>query len=208
MSDDLQRTEKWFNDRAGKFTGSRFVDVTARNKKTGDKLAAYYNCVWQVVTERISGKPIEGATGYALRWGQDVEPFAREAYELKTGYTVVESEFITHPKYPFTGCSPDGIVNANGGLEMKCPKDSIIHLQRFIDGVPDEYRPQCQGFLWVTEREWIDFVSFDPRQAPEFQLLNIRIYRDEDHIKRIEQAVLEAEEEAQRLIEKLWRIAA
>jgi len=205
---DLQRTEKWFNDRCGKFTGSRFVDVLARNKKTGEPLEAYNRCIWQVAFERISGTPLEGATGSALRWGTEMEPSARAAYELDTGLVVTESEFITHPKYPFTGCSPDGLVSVNGGLEMKCPKDSIVHLQRFLTGVPDEYRPQCQGFLWVTEREWIDFVSYDPRQAPEFQLLKIRINRNETLISEIEKSVIRAEEEAVALIERLKRIVA
>lgn len=205
---DLQRTDKWFNDRCGRFTGSRFVDVLARNKKTGEPLEAYNKCVWQVVVERISGTPLEGPSGSALRWGTEVEPFARQAYELETGLSVVESEFIVHPKYPFTGCSPDGLVDADGGIEMKCPKDSIVHLQRFLTGVPDEHRPQCQGFLWVTGREWIDFVSFDPRQSPEFQLLKIRVNRNEKMINAIEKAVIQAEAEANALIERLKRSIA
>lgn len=205
---DLQRTEKWFSDRCGKFTGSRFVDVLARNKKTGEKLEAYKKCVWHVATERTSGKPIEGPSGYALRWGQDVEPYARKEYELRTGLIVVQSEFVEHPKYPFAGCSPDGLVSTNGGIEMKCPKDSIVHLQRFVEGVPDEYRPQCQGFLWVTGREWIDFVSYDPRQIERYQMLKVRINRDETFIQTLESAVLEAEAEVQALIQKLERITA
>lgn len=204
----LQRTDKWFQDRCGKFTGSRFVDVLARNKKTGEPLEAYNKCVWQVVTERISGAPLEGPTGRALQWGTDVEPFARQAYELETGFIVTESEFVTHPKYPFAGCSPDGLVSDIGGIEMKCPKDSTLHLQRFLGGIPDEYRPQCQGFLWVTGREWIDFVSYDPRQTPEFQMLKVRAYRNETLIAQIENAVIQAEADANELIERLKRSAA
>lgn len=204
----LQRTDKWFQDRCGKFTGSRFVDVLARNKKTGEPLEAYNKCVWQVVTERISGVPLEGPTGRALQWGTDVEPFARQAYELETGFIVTESEFVTHPKYPFAGCSPDGLVSDIGGIEMKCPKDSALHLQRFLGGIPDEYRPQCQGFLWVTDREWIDFVSYDPRQTPEFQMLKVRAYRNETLITQIENAVIQAEADANELIERLKRSAA
>lgn len=208
MSEQLQRTEKWFSDRCGKFTGSRFVDVLARSKRTGEPLEAYNNCIWQVVTERISGVPLEGPTGRALQWGTDVEPYARQAYELETGLIVTESEFVTHPKYPFAGCSPDGLIGSNGGLEMKCPKDSIVHLQRFLTGIPDEYRPQCQGLLWVTERDWTDFVSYDPRQAPEFRLFKIRTHRNEAMIKQIESAVIQAEDEVNELIERLKRSAA
>lgn len=207
-ANDLQRTEKWFADRCGKFTGSRFVDVMALNKNTGEPTAAFWDCVWQVVTERISGKPIISTGGLATRWGTEVEPYARDAYELATGNIVDQSEFITHPMYPFTGVSPDGLVSTDGGIEMKCPKNEIVHLQRFIEGVPEEYRPQCQGAMWVTGRQWWEFISYDPRQVPEFQLLRIPIKRDDDFIFRLESCVLRAEEEANKLIKKLRRIIA
>ena len=208
MSDDLQRTAEWHADRAGKFTGSKFVDLTARNKRTGEKLSSWDALIWQVVTERMTGKQEEGIDSFSLRWGREVEPFAREAYELETGLIVTESPFVNHPKYPFAGCSPDGLVGTDGGIEMKSPKDSKIHLQRFLTGMPDDIRPQVQGFLWVCERDWCDFVSYDPRQQPKFQMLRIRIIRDEEFIRLIEQSVLEAEEAAQQLQARLERIAA
>lgn len=203
MSEELQRTAEWHAERAGKFTGSRFVDVLARNKKTGAKLKAWDDLIWQVVVERMTGQAVEGPTGYALQWGTDVEPFAREAYELQTGNVVVESGFIQHPKYPFAGCSPDGLIGDDGGLEMKCPKNSAIHLARFIDGVPEEYIPQIQGCMWVTGRKWWSFVSYDPRMPESHQLLIINVQRDDDFIARLEEAVLEAEAASVALLAKI-----
>lgn len=203
-----QRSAEWFAQRAGKFTGSRFGDVLARNKRTGEPLKAYHDLIWQVVVERMTGQPVEGATGYALQWGQDVEPFAREAYELETGNSVLESEFILHPQYAFAGCSPDGLIGDDKGLEMKCPKSSAVHLERFIDGVPDEYIPQIQGCMWVTGRASWDFVSFDPRMPESHRLLIINVKRDEDFIKNLEKAVLEAEAKAGDLHQQLLRKAA
>lgn len=203
MSEELQRTAEWHAERAGKFTGSRFVDVLARNKKTGAKLKAWDDLIWQVVVERMTGQAVEGPTGYALQWGTDVEPFAREAYELQTGNVVVESGFIQHPEYPFAGCSPDGLIGDDGGLEMKCPKNSAIHLARFIDGVPEEYIPQIQGCMWVTGRKWWDFVSYDPRMPESHQQLIINVQRDDDFIARLEEAVLDAEAAAETLLAKI-----
>lgn len=208
MTDDLQRTEAWHADRAGKFTGSKFVDLVARNKKTGEKLASWDKLIWQVVTERMTGVQEEGLDSFSLRWGREVEPFAREAYELETGLMVVESAFVNHQNYPFAGCSPDGLVGKDGGVEMKSPKDSSIHLSRFITGIPDEIKPQVQGFLWVCERDWCDFVSYDPRQKDRFRLLRIRAHRDEALIKLIEESVLEAEAAAQDLQARLEMLAA
>ena len=97
MSDDLQRTEDWHADRAGKWTGSKFVDVLARNKKTGEKLKSYYDLIWQVVVERMTGKAVEGPTGFALAWGVDVEPYAAEAYELETGNVIAGTPKVFAP---------------------------------------------------------------------------------------------------------------
>lgn len=209
MSEQIeQRSEEWFAQRAGKWTGSKFVDVLARNKKTGEPLKAYHDLIWQVVVERMTGKPVEGATGYALQWGQDVEPFAREAYEFETGNIVNESEFIVHPRYEYVGCSPDGLIGDGKGLEMKCPKSSAVHLERFMYGVPDEYIPQIQGCMWVTGRKTWDFVSYDPRMPESHRLLIIPVLRDDEFIEKLEKAVLEAETKAQELQNQLMKKAA
>ena len=203
MSD--QGTVEWLAQRAGKFTGSRFADLLARNKKTGEPLTAYHNLIWHIVVERLTGQPVEGPSGFALQWGHEVEPYAREAYELETGHFVEEVGFILHPDYPFVGASPDGLINADGGIEMKCPKSSPVHLERFISGVPDEYIAQIQGCMWVTNRQWWDFVSYDPRMPESHRILIIKIHRDNDYIKRLEASVLEAEAAALNLIDKLKR---
>lgn len=200
---DEQRTADWFHARMGRFTGSTFADVMARNKRTGEPLKAYWDLIWKLAVERLSGEPIEGPDGIALRWGREVEPFAREAYELETGNLVEEVGFIQHPKFSFAGCSPDGTISTDGGIELKSPKDSAIHMQRLIDGIPEEYVPQCQGFLWVTGRDWIDFASFDPRMPERFRLIILRQERDESFISKLEQAVIEAEQHVQATIKKL-----
>lgn len=203
MSDELQRTEEWRKDRAGKFTGSIFADLIARHKKTGERLKSFTDCIWNVAVERMSGKPTEGPTGFALQWGTDVEPYAREAYELETGNTVVESGFIQHPTIDYAGCSPDGLIGTDGGLEIKSPKSLRIHLERFLDGVPAEYMPQVQGCMWATGRQWWDFVSYHPDAPESHRLLIIRVKRDEKMIAEIEASVIESEVKVQELIEVL-----
>jgi predicted phage-related endonuclease len=203
-----QRSAEWFAQRAGKWTGSKFVDVLARNKKTGEPLKAYTDLIWQVVVERMTGQPVEGAQGFALQWGKDVEPFAREAYELETGMIVTESEFIVHPQFDFVGCSPDGLIGNSKGLEMKCPKSSAVHLERYISGVPEEYIPQIQGCMWVTDLPEWDFVSYDPRMPESHRLIIIPVKRDEEFIAKLQSAVLEAEVKAQELLATILRKAA
>ena len=91
----------------------------------------------------------------------------------------------------------------SGGLEIKCPSNSMRHLERFIIGMPDEYKAQVQGCLWVTGREWWDFMSFDPRMPPAHQVYKERIYRDEDYIKDLQTTLLWCEDQVNELLEKL-----
>jgi predicted phage-related endonuclease len=206
---DLQRTEEWRQDRAGKFTGSRFEAVVARNKRTGEPLKAYHDLLLDLATERFTGQPIEGPTGLALAWGTDVEPFALEAYQLDTGNEVTESGFIVHPDFDFVGCSPDGLIGDKGGLELKSPKSPRVHLERFLDKkVPEEYVPQVQGCMWVTGREWWDFVSFDPRMPASHQILIIPVKRDDKFIEYLQGEVLAAEVKVQELVNQLMKKVA
>lgn len=198
-----QRTEAWLQERAGKFTASRFVDVLARSKKTGEPLKAYHDLIWKIVTERMSGYVDEGPDGYALMWGRDVEPFAREAYELETGNIVTQTGFIVHPSLNFVGCSPDGLIDEDGGLEMKCPKSPEVHLKRFLEGVPEEYIPQIQGCMWVTGGKWWDFVSYHPRMKESHRIYIKRVRRDDAYIAKLEAEIIEAEAKVLEIMERL-----
>lgn len=207
MTEELQRTDQWRQERSGLFTGSKFADVIARNKKTGEPLKAYHDMIWQVVVERMTQQPVEGPAGYALQWGTDVEPFAKESYELETGNYVTDSGFIVHPEFDFAGCSPDGLIDEDGGIEIKCPKSSAVHLERFLSGVPEEYMPQIQGCMWVTGRKWWDFVSFDPRMPESHRMMVIRVWRNQAYIDNLQKCVIEAEARAVELIAKIMEAA-
>lgn len=201
-----QGSQEWLAERAGKWTGSKFVDVMAISERTGKPLKARSDAVWQVVVERMTGQAIEGPGGFALAWGHEVEQFARDAYELETGNVVQQVGFIEHQEFPFAGASPDGLIDDDGGLELKCPRDSRIHLDRFLSGVPAEYIPQIQGCMWVTGRQWWHFASYDPRMPESHRLLIIKVPRDEAVIAKIQAAVLAAEAEAQELHKQLLMI--
>lgn len=203
MNDVDQSTPEWHALRCGKFTGSRFKDVMAVSKSSGKPLKARNDLIWELASERIQGYQPEGASSHAMQWGKDNETIASEKYQLKTGEFVESVPFVNHRKYAFVGVSPDGLVGEDGGIEIKCPKNPQIHLKRFIDGVPDEYIPQIQGFLWVTGRKWCDFISYDPDTAKEFRLLIIRVTPDEEYIAKLQKEVLACNDEVEAIINKL-----
>jgi len=86
------------------------------------------------------------------------------------------------------GVSPDGLIGDDGGIEIKCPKPST-HVKYLRNGkLPSEYKAQVMGCLWITGREWWDFMSYHP-QMPN---LLIRVHRDEEYINQLERLVTHA----------------
>ena len=203
-----QRTDAWHAARAGKFTGSRFADLLAVSKRDGKPLKAYDDLIWQIVTERLTQQPSESITAAALQWGTEVEEYAREAFELETGLVVQEVGFIPHPEHAFIGVSPDGLIGDTSGLEIKCPKNPAIHLERFLTGMPDMYRAQVQGCMWVTGRTHWHFASYDPRMPESHRLLIIPVERDDAFIAQLESAALRAEAQVQAMLESLMEKSA
>lgn len=180
-----QRSDEWFQQRAGKITASRFADAIAFNTKTGKPTAARQTYMRTLVAEILSGRPRHSVGSQAMTWGTEAEQFAREAYELETGLVVAEAEFTVHYAHDFIGGSPDGLVGKEGLIEIKSPHDEQVHINTLLNGMPDEHKPQVQGNLMVTGRAWCDFISFDPRQAERYRLYIQRVHRDNQYIEEV-----------------------
>lgn len=185
-----QQSEEWFLERAGCVTASKFKDVMAVSKKSGKPLKARADYLIDTVTERMTGQPLMTFTNAAMQWGIDNEPAARLAYEIVTGNACLESSFIKHPSMPFVGCSPDGLIDSDGGTEYKCPANSANHMATLINNtMPTEHTAQVQGCMWVADCQWWDFVSYDPRMPKHLQLFIQRIERDDTYISELSVSV-------------------
>ena len=181
-----QRTDEWFAARLGKVTASRVADVIAKTK-TGYG-AGRANYMADLVVERLTGKKAQGFTNAAMEWGTEQEPHAKAAYAAKTGILIEDVGFIDHPTIAMSGASPDGFAE-EGLIEVKCPTSSTM-LEYILDGKPPQkYITQMQWQMACTGRPFCDFVSFDPRLPERLQLLVVRIPRDDDYIKMLEQEV-------------------
>lgn len=181
-----QGTPEWLAARAGHVTASRFKDVLAKARSgSGGEAATRRAYKMQLVTERLTGQPCETYKNAAMEWGTATEPYARAAYETERGLMVDESGFLPHPTVQWVGASPDGLIGADGGCEIKCPANSVVHVETLAGGMPLEHRAQVQGTLWVTGRAWWDYISFDPRMPPKLRLYIERVKRDEEYIKRL-----------------------
>lgn len=184
-----QGTAEWLAARCGKATASEFAAVMAKIK-TGEA-ATRRDYRIKLVTERLTGEPASTFNGNkATEWGKLNEADARSAYEAHSGNIVVEVGFVEHPTVPMCGSSPDGLIDEDGGCEIKCPFSSIVHVETLLNGkMPPEHKAQVQGNLWVTGRRWWDFVSFDPRMPEHLRLFVQRIERDEEYIKALDEEV-------------------
>jgi hypothetical protein len=201
-----QGTADWLLERLGHASASRFADILAVSTK-GVPLKGREDYLMQLVTERLYGRPTESASSQAMQWGRESEPLARAAYEVETGVIVTESDFVKHPTIPYVGCSPDGLIGEDGGYESKCPANSSIHMATWRDGMPKAHTAQVQGCMWVTGRQWWDFISYDPRATPEFRLYIQRIKRDERYITNLEAEVLKFICEVEAQIQSLKKAA-
>jgi hypothetical protein len=141
-----------------------------------------------------------------MQWGTEQEPAARAAYERVTGTSVEETGFVAHDTL-LAGCSPDGLVDWDGLIEIKCPYNSANHIETLLRGMPDEHIPQVQGQMWITGRQWCDFVSFDPRMPEPLQLHIQRINRDPGFIADLEARITIFLQQVGIQVEALRRLA-
>ena len=184
-----QGTPEWFAARLGKVTASRVADVIAKTKTGWGASRANYMA--ELIAERLTGVPAEKYTNGAMQWGTDTEPQARAAYSFYAETDVTEVGFIEHPRIPLTGASPDGLIGVDGLVECKCP-NTATHLDTLLGGeIPAKYITQMQWQLACTEREWCDWVSYDPRLPGSMQLFVKRVHRDDAMIADLEKLVRE-----------------
>ena len=195
-----QGSEPWFQARLGIVTASEFATVMAKGRNGGEsKTRRTY--MLKLIGETLTGEPCESYTNKHMERGKEMESEARDYYDLMTDLETVRVGFLKRGRI---GCSPDSLIGDDGMHEIKT-KLPHLHLEALLAGeLPSEHKAQCQGGLWVSEREWVDFQSYWPKLPPFIK----RVYRDEDYIKSMAKAVNEFIEEMDELMQRLTRRAA
>ena len=182
-----QGSEEWLKIRLGKVTASGVADVLAKTKSGIS--ASRGNYLIKLAIQRVTGVVEEGFTNDAMQWGIDNEAQARVAYEVVSGNFVDQVGFVEHPSIKWFGCSPDGLINNNGLVEIKCPNSATHWSYIKDDGPPTKYYIQMQAQMACTGRAWCDFVSFDPRMPERSKLFIKRVMREDDYIAEMEAEV-------------------
>lgn len=170
--DVRQNTDEWLALRAGKVTGSSVAKIMANyGKAFGDpakKLAV------NIAIEQITGTAISSYySNEHMQRGHAQEPIARMMYEDALFCDVANGGFFDNG---VTGCSPDGLVDDDGVIEIKSVIASVQYSTIKRGTFDPAYKWQLNFNLLETGREWIDYISFC-NEFPEGKKLHIhRIY--------------------------------
>lgn len=200
-----QRSPEWFAARAGAFTASRMGDLMARTKS--GPAASRKNMITTLAVERLTGECVETYTNAAMQRGVDLEQEAIDAYSFEVGVAVTPLAYMDHPSIPRCGCSPDGLIGDDGMLEVKCPAAMGKHLDALRNAShATEYRWQLQHQLFVSGRDWVDAVSFDPRFPRGLQLAIKRVYADAEDHEAIKAEIAKADAEIEQIVGELRRL--
>ena len=180
----IQGTPEWFAARCGRVTASRIADVVAKTKTGWGASRASYMA--QLVAERLTGTVAPSYENDAMRWGTEKEPDARAAYEFRHDVEVTQVGFIDHPTIAMAGASPDGLIDDDGMLEIKCPQPAA-HLETLLtQKIPEKYVTQMMWQLACSGRQWVDYVSYNPTFPENMRLFIARVFRDDKRIDHLE----------------------
>jgi hypothetical protein len=150
MSDKPEDTSKFFPDA---ISGTEAVVACL-----GEHYGRTRYSVWKSKIEKKGAVvPINGD----MRRGLTLEPMVRDMYRnLHPEYAVTDEQIIRHPSEPLAGHA-DGLIDADGVLEIKCPRSG--RARKIVDSneLPEAWHIQVMHYMRITKRKWADVAVFD-----------------------------------------------
>lgn len=171
--DCMQYSDEWDALRLGKATASQFSRIITPGGKKSEQFKGY---AYHLLAEIYQRRPVDTYTSEHMERGSMLEEEAANYYEFDKKAETKRIGFITDDAKR-VGCSPDRLVGNDGLLEIKCPKPNTM-MQYFIEeNIEDKYKPQIQGQIFISEREWVDIISYHPDMLDTNVIM--RVYRDD-----------------------------
>ena len=172
-----QGTYDWLRAKIGIPSSSNFERIVTPAKLQLSSQAEKY--AWELIAEELLGAPLDDFGTALMARGNSMEVEARGYYSLTENVDVAPGGFVVRDDGK-AGASPDGFVEKDGLIEIKCPS-AEVHVGYLLDSQGIGYRIQVQTQLWVCEREWNDTLSYHPTMPKAL----VRQHRDEKVIKAI-----------------------
>lgn len=148
-----QRSDEWFAIKKGKASASRAQAI-------GNGGAGLENYVIEIMAEYYSIAERENYINEHMQRGIELEPIAKQVYELEHDCEVREIGFAEYNEY--IGCSPDGLVGKDGMIEIKCPSDKVYLDILVNEKIDSGYVWQCQMNMLILKRKWCDLIFYNP----------------------------------------------
>jgi hypothetical protein len=180
--DIRQQTEEWDHWR-NRPTASEFHKFITPAKGEYSSQATAYAA--KIIAKRL-GVYTEPPPSFWMEWGTEHEPNAKLSYTKETGCEIQDVGFVLPDNTDAYGCSPDGLVGDDGLIEIKCPAPETLVAYTAYGELPLKYKPQIQGQLFITGREWCDFYVWHPELTPFL----LRIEPDEEYHEKIADGLL------------------
>ena len=178
-----QRTPEWYAARCGVITGSNAWKIMSI-KRDGEPGAERQTYMIQLLSERMTGSVADNFTTKDMQRGIDLETHAIMEYESDTGSIVIGGYWVDAV---FWGCTPDGFIDDNGILSVKCPRTTTVVRQRFFETeIPKDYYWQAIAEMAATGRKWVYLMVYDDRfSRRQDQVWIRRIERDNEAVSRL-----------------------
>lgn len=189
-----QNSPEWFACRLGVPTASNFKAIMAKGE--GKTRRSY---MYRLAAEIITGDTGENFQSQAMERGKILEDEARNLYEFTCDESLDRVGFVLNG---IKGASPDALVGAKGGLEIKTERGDLLVDTILQDTFPTEHKPQVQGNIWTAEREWWDLIIYWPKMP----LFRKRVYRDDAYIKTLDSEVSRFHAELQDVVARIKKL--
>lgn len=185
VEDCVQGSAAWHKARLGIPTASQFSRIFTAGGKVSTQAEAYMHTL---LAEYFLGEPSGGESQAFMDRGTRLEPAARSWYSYERN-AEVRQVGICLSDDRMIGASPDALVGDDGILEIKCPS-AAAHIGYLLDGkdIAKAYRPQVQGLLYVTDRAWVDLVTYSPASHNLTSRI-VRVGREEGYIEELHAAL-------------------
>jgi len=158
-----QGSDEWLQARLGIPTASAFSNIVTASFKASSSKAGYMG---KLLAEYIKGEQQEQFTSKWTERGHDLEPSARIMYQALTDNKVEQVGMAYKTEDKDRSCSPDGLIQRQKGLEIKCPKLANHIGYRLSGELPRVYKPQVHGSMYVCDIDQWDFMSYHPDDEP------------------------------------------
>jgi hypothetical protein len=197
--DFQQNTRCWEIARMGMPTTSRFSTVLAKGVGKKESLTRD-RYLLDLIAELWWLEPIPDQYRNAyMAAGIAMQPEALEAYQAMHGSLQLDAvAFVRHDRF-LSGCSPDGLVGDDGGVEVKTLIRPLMVKLLLDPGVPPEHVAQIQGSMWITGRKWWDLFFYCPGSRPYC----VRVDRDDSYISDLQRSVKIFNDELAAKVERL-----